>query len=91
MKRKQQFFSRKRAAIKLLVRAIALAALPLGLTVLAYLGMVAFPQLMFSNHITYQNYEVWSDRTIPPQINQVLDDATRRVLTSDLYNTPDNF
>ena len=88
MNRKQRL-SRRRIGvtkyIKLLVRSIALIALVLGLTVLAYLGMVAFPQTMFSNHTTYQNYEVWSDRIIPPQINQVLDDATRRLHTSNLY------
>ena len=82
MKRKQRFFGRRRAIIKLLGKAIASAALALGAIVPAYLGMVTFPQLMFSNHVTYQSYEVWSDRTIPPQINQVLDDATRRLYTS---------
>jgi hypothetical protein len=85
MKRKQRFFGRRRAVIKFSGKVIVLAALAFGLTVLAYLEMVTFPQLMFSNYITYQNYEVWSDRTIPPQINQVLDDATRRLLTSNLY------
>ena len=85
MSRKQRFFGRRRAAIEVLKKAIALAVIALGAIVLAYLGMVTFPQVMFSNHVTYQNYEVWSDRTIPPQIEQVLDDATRRLHTSDLY------
>ncbi len=81
MNRKQRLFPRRHALIKY----IKLLAIAVALTVLAYLGMVAFPPLMFSNHVNYQNYEVWSDRTIPPQINQVLDDATRRLHTSDLY------
>ena len=80
MKRKQRPLGR--IAI---IKYLKLAASAVTLTVLAYLGMVAFPPLMFSNHLTYQNYEVWSDRTIPSQINQVLDDATRRLHTSDLY------
>jgi len=51
-----------------------------------YIGVSAFPQPMFANHTTYQNYEIWSDMPIPPQITQVLDDATRRLNTSDLYD-----
>jgi hypothetical protein len=83
MNRKQKPFRRRHTVIKY----IKLLAIAVALTVIAYLGMVAFPPLMFSNHITYQNYEVWSDRTIPPQVNQVLDDATRRLHTSALYKT----
>jgi hypothetical protein len=63
MNRKQRPFRRRRAVIKY----IKLLAIAVVLTVLAYLGMVAFPPLMFSNHVNYQNYEVWSDRTIPRQ------------------------
>ncbi len=81
MNRKQRPFRRRRIIIK----SIKLLAISIALTVLAYLGMVTFPPLMFSNHITYKNYEVWSDRAIPSQINQVLDDATRRLHTSELY------
>ena len=85
MKRKQKFFGRRRSVVKLLGKTTTSAALAFGVTVFAYLGIVTFPQLMFSSHMTYQNYEVWSDRTIPPQIDQVLDDATRRLHTSALY------
>ncbi len=53
--------------------------------VFAYLLVLAFPQAFFSNHVVYQNYEIWSDQPIPPQITQVLDDATRRLKTSELY------
>jgi hypothetical protein len=81
VKRKQKLFSRRLTVIKYL-KFLAIAVV---LTIITYIGMVIFPQTMFSNHITYQNYEVWSDRTIPPQINQVLDDATRRLYMSDLY------
>ena len=56
------------------------------LILLVYVGLSAFPQPMFANHTTYQNYEIWSDRPIPPQIVQVLDDVTRRLSTSDLYD-----
>ncbi len=57
-----------------------------ALILFIYVGVSAFPQPMFANHRKYQNYEIWSDRPIPPQITQVLDDATRRLNTSDLYD-----
>lgn len=55
------------------------------LIVFAYVGASAYPQPLFSHHTRYQNYEIWSDRPIPPQIAQVLDDANRRLHTSELY------
>lgn len=56
------------------------------LLLLAYITVLAFPQPVFPYRVTYQNYEVWSDRPIPPQINTVLDDATRRLNTSAIYD-----
>jgi hypothetical protein len=58
---------------------------------LGYVGVGAFPQPMFAYHTSYQNYEIWSDRPIPPQITQVLDDATRRLSKSDLYDENGTF
>jgi hypothetical protein len=81
MNRKQRLASRRRAVFK----SLKLFAIAISLIVVTYVSLVVFPQTMFFNHITYQNYEIWSDRTIPPQINQVLDDATRRLRTSELY------
>lgn len=60
--------------------AVALLALAL-LCILA----IVFPQPAFGYRIAYQNYEVWSDRPIPPAIVPVLDDVTRRWRTSPLY------
>lgn len=61
----------------------------LGITVvsviLLYLCVLVFPQPLFTHHMTYQNYEVWSDQPIAPQITEVLDDVTRRLRTSKLY------
>jgi hypothetical protein len=55
------------------------------LTILMYMVVLLFPQPLFTYHMTYQNYEVWSDQPIAPQITQVLDDVTRRLKTSELY------
>lgn len=62
-----------------------------ALLVLAYIGVLAFPQPLFSHHTSYRNYEVWSDQPIPPQIAQVLDDATRRLRTSELHEPDQTF
>lgn len=57
------------------------------LTLIAiYVAIVSFPQPMFAHHVRYQNYEVWSDEPIPASIAAVLDDTTRRLNTSELYN-----
>ncbi len=53
---------------------------------LAVLGVLAYPQPLFAYHTTHANFAVWSDRPIPPQIASVLDDAARRLSTSDLYD-----
>lgn len=53
-----------------------------------YLGALAYPRPAFAYHATYQQFEVWSDRPIDGAITSVLDDATRRLKSSDLY-TPD--
>ncbi|MFD2367752.1 hypothetical protein [Pseudoduganella sp. GCM10020061] len=60
-------------------------ALGLFALVAAYVAIVSFPQPMFAHHVRYQNYEVWSDEPIPDSIAAVLDDATRRLKTSELY------
>jgi hypothetical protein len=62
-----------------------------GLTISAYFCVLAFPEPVFANHITYQNYDVWSDRPIDPAITSVLDDATERMKRSDLYDPGQKF
>ena len=52
---------------------------------LVYLGVLIYPQPLFNYYIAYQNYKVWSDRPIPPDITHVLDDVIRRLKTSTLY------
>ncbi len=67
-------------------RAISYLLSGSALLLLAYIGVIAYPQPMFSYHATHDNFEVWSDRPIAPQIADVLDDASRRLNTSDLYD-----
>ena len=50
------------------------------------LGILAIPQPLFAYHLQYRNYEIWSDRPIDPAIRQVLDDATRRLASSELFD-----
>jgi hypothetical protein len=57
-----------------------------ALVLLVYVGVSAFPEPMFAHHIVYKNYDIWSDKPIPPQINQVLDDVSRRLDKSDLQD-----
>jgi hypothetical protein len=43
------------------------------------------------HHVYYQNYEIWSDQAIPAEIATVLDDATRRLKTSEFYRADEKF
>lgn len=54
--------------------------------VLLYGLAASFPKPLFKYRAVYQNYHVWSDRPIPAEITDVLDDTTRRWRTSILYN-----
>lgn len=50
-----------------------------------YVVICAFPEPAFAYRSSYQNYHVWSDRPIPGEITDVLDDVTRRLRTSSLH------
>lgn len=55
-----------------------------GLLIVALGGVLAFPQLLFAHHVRHGVYDVWSDRPIPPAIDGVLDDVTRRLAASEI-------
>jgi hypothetical protein len=74
-------------ALKFIRRALGFFLL-LGI---AYLGILAFPQPAFAYHVTYKNFEIRSDRPIEPEIDGVLDDAIRRLKTSALYDSEQQF
>lgn len=63
----------------------------LALTALAYVAVLAFPQPLFAHYVTHENYEVWSDGPIDATIARVLDDASRRLRTSELYEPNQRF
>jgi hypothetical protein len=52
---------------------------------LAYGLVLAHPEPMFPYLLNYRNYEIRSDKPIPPQITQVLDDIDRRLQTSNIH------
>lgn len=59
-----------------------MAALAASLAIL----VLAFPQPLFAYAMSHGVYEVRSDRPIDPAMAHVLDDATRRLRTSDLHD-----
>lgn len=70
-----------------LIRALA----GFALTVFAALAVQAFPQPLFAHYTAHRNFEVWSDRPIDPNITAVLDDAARRLRTSEFYRPTEKF
>ncbi len=50
------------------------------------LAVLIFPRPLFGYSMEHGNYRVRSDRPIVPAIAGVLDDATRRLSTSELYD-----
>jgi len=51
-----------------------------------YVAASSFPKPLFAYRVSYENYRVWSDRPIPDEIADVLDDVTRRLRTSSLHD-----
>lgn len=54
--------------------------------VILYAVAGSFPKPLFAYRAGYENYRVWSDRPIAPEITAVLDDVTRRLRTSSLHD-----
>lgn len=63
----------------------------LGLTILAYILLLMWPNLLFSHQYQYQNFNIHSDKAIPLEIEKVLDDVVKRIQYSELYNKKDKF
>ncbi len=57
----------------------------------AYIALLAFPQPLFGHSLSYGRYDIRSDRPIDPAIRLVLNDAERRLRTSDLLGNSDRF
>lgn len=67
------------------------AAIVLLSVALLYVCVLAYPDPLFSYRTEYRGFEVHSDRPIDPGIARVLDDATRRLKTSELTQPGDRF
>jgi len=63
----------------------------ISLSFFGYLGILVYPNFLFANHHSFKNFEVYSDRRIPIEINDVLDDVLIRIKKSELYNNSDRF
>jgi hypothetical protein len=75
------------------IGASRLGRLGLALLTILFLALavLAFPQPLFAHQTSYRNFEIWSDRPIDPAIGGVLDDALRRLETSELYSPGQTF
>jgi hypothetical protein len=56
-----------------------------------FVAVLAFPEPNFEYRLSHGQYEIFSDRPIPPQIAAVLDDTTRRLERSELYDSRQRF
>lgn len=63
----------------------------LGLAVAAALALIYTPQPFFAHHLRYGAYDLWSDRSIPPQTPALLDAVTRRISRSPLWSPDQRF
>lgn len=66
-------------------------AICIPVMILGYLGVLTYPQPAFAYHITYRQFDIWSDRPVDAKISAVLDDALRRMRTSELYSSEQKF
>ena len=64
-------------------------ALTFLLLLLLYIGVLFYPNPLFSHSYVYNNYRVYSDRAIPKEIENILDDVESRISKSELYDTKD--
>jgi hypothetical protein len=63
-----------------------------AILIAVFLAVIYFPQPLFAHHLRYEQYDLWSDRPIPPQAAAaVLDDATRRLARSPLWSPGQRF
>jgi len=55
------------------------------------LMILVFPAMLFANKISHKRVTVYSDRPIESTIYSVIDDAIRRIATSELYSPDQTF
>ena len=70
---------------------LKISGLLIILLICTYLGLLVYPNVLFANHHSFKNFEVYSDRKIPIEINDVLEDVLVRIKKSELYESDDRF
>lgn len=58
---------------------------------LLYTGLLLFPSILFAHKVEYKHYSVYSDEKIDENIYFILDDATKRISKSELYDSTLHF
>ena len=74
-----------------MLRSILLGCAGLCAALVAYLLVLTFPDVAFAYHHAYRGFRISSDRPIDGHIDGVIDDAIRRLETSELYHPDERF
>lgn len=53
---------------------------------ICYIALLAYPMPLFAFHHSYKQFNVYSDREIPVEIESILDTVQNNIQKSDLYN-----
>ncbi len=70
---------------------IKIGSLLVTLSIIGYLILLNFPNFLFANHHRFKNFDIYSDKKIPIEIEQVLVDVLKRLENSELYESTDKF
>ncbi len=63
----------------------------ISLSFLIYLGLLLCPNFLFANRHKYKNFDIYSDRKIPIEIEDVLTEVLKKLKKSELYESTDKF
>lgn len=67
-----------------------LSILPL-LALVSYVVLLAYPMPLFAYHRNYEQFDVYSDRVIPVEIDVVLQSARKDIEQSEFYSSNQKF
>ena len=74
--------------MKKLLKATSITILTLGIL---YLGILISPSFLFANKVEYNHCTVFSDDKIDGNIKFIIDDATKRIAKSQIYDSTFHF
>lgn len=72
--------------MSLMIKYMAKFSIVLFLALMLYVAILKFPAPLFVYHHTYKQFDVYSDRVIPNEIESVLQFAETAIRKSELYN-----